>query len=117
MIEGYSEKYARVVAEGAGWGEAGGWGAKEIEGEVRAEIVRLYAEVEGGGVEGREEEVVLLDYLITLKQLLALNAGNDLDYFHRKSKIEAIVEGRPAKTITPDHLAAIVHKLRLFHVI
>jgi hypothetical protein len=50
VIEGYAEKYGKVVAEGAGWGEAGGWGGKEIEGEVRAEIVKLYGEVEGGGV-------------------------------------------------------------------
>lgn len=67
--------------------------------------------------EGKDEEVILLDYFITTKQLLLINAKNDIEYFHKKSKIEAIVEGRPAKTITEDHFEAIVHKLRVFKMI
>ena len=40
-----------------------------------------------------------------------------MEYFHRKSKIEAIVEGKPAKNITQDHFEAIAHKLRVFKMI
>ena len=55
--------------------------------------------VEGEG-KGWEEKIVLLDYLITMKQLLLINEKKDIEYFHQKSQIEAIVEGRPAKSIT-----------------
>lgn len=44
--------------------------------------------------------MIILDYLITLKQLSGLLAKNDMELFHRKSKIEAIVEGAPSKVIT-----------------
>lgn len=47
-----------------------------------------------------QEKVVILDYLITLKQLGNLMQKNDIEIFHGKSKIEAIVEGAPAKNIT-----------------
>jgi hypothetical protein len=70
-----------------------------------------------GEVEGREEKIVLLDYLITMKQLLLINEKKDIEYFHQKSQIEAIVEGRPAKSITEQHLQAIVHKLKVFKMI
>ena len=66
---------------------------------------------------GHDEEIILLDYLITTKQLLLIDAKKDIEYFHRKSKIEAIVEGRPSKNITEDHFEAIVHKLRVFKLI
>jgi hypothetical protein len=46
-----------------------------------------------------------------------INGKKDIDYFHKKSKIEAIVEGRPARNITQDHFDAIVHKLRVFKMI
>lgn len=58
-----------------------------------------------------------MDYLITTKQLILINSKKDIEYFHRKSKIEAIVEGRPAKNITQDHFDAIIHKLRIFKMI
>jgi hypothetical protein len=70
-----------------------------------------------GEVEDREEKIVLLDYLITMKQLLLINEKKDIEYFHQKSQIEAIVEGRPAKSITEQHLQAIVHKLKVFKMI
>lgn len=35
----------------------------------------------------REEKIVLLDYLITMKQLLVINSNKDIEYFHQKSKI------------------------------
>lgn len=37
--------------------------------------------------------------------------------FHGKSKIEAIVEGAPAKVITDDHLRAISAKLKAIKLI
>lgn len=37
--------------------------------------------------------------------------------FHGKSKIEAIVEGAPAKVITDDHLRAITAKLKAIKLI
>jgi len=74
---------------------------KDIEDELDQEILKLYESIRHfGSFEGHDEEVILLDYLITTKQLLLINAKNDMEYFHRKSKIEAIVEGRPAKNIT-----------------
>ena len=68
-------------------------------------------------MEGKDEEVILLDYLITTKQLLLIHSKKDIEYFHKKSKIEAIVEGKPAKNITYDHFEAIVHKLKVFKLI
>lgn len=34
-----------------------------------------------------QEEVIVLDYLVTLRQLLGLLQNNDLEGFHAKSKI------------------------------
>jgi hypothetical protein len=42
-------------------------------------------------VEECKEEVIVLDYLVTLRQLIGLLQGNDLEGFHIKSKIETIV--------------------------
>ena len=61
--------------------------------------------------------MILLDYFITMKQLFVLNGSNDIEYFHKKSKIEAIVEGKPARNITDDHVQAITNKLKLFKII
>ena len=46
------------------------------------------------------DEVILLDYLITLKQLFNLDEKGSLEDFHIKSKIEDIVEGKPTSNIT-----------------
>ena len=80
--------------------------------------MNLYEQIKGfDSFEGNEEKIILLDYLITTKQLILINAKKDIEYFHRRSKIEAIVEGRPAKNITQDHFDAIIHKLRVFKMI
>lgn len=79
--------------------------------------MRLYGEVMVGNVASRDEKIILLDYLITLKQLLTIDSTKDLEYFHQKSQIEAIVEGRPARNITEEHVEAIVNKLRVFKMI
>jgi hypothetical protein len=44
--------------------------------------------------------VIVLDYLVTLRQLIGLLLSNDMEGFHNKSKIEIIVEGSPSKKIT-----------------
>jgi hypothetical protein len=116
VIDQYALKYAQVVnGESAVAYEDALAG---IDGELAAEIGKLYREVLGqADGEGRDERIVLLDYLITMKQLLLINASKDIEYFHNKSQIEAIVEGRPAKSITEQHLQAIVHKLKVFKMI
>ena len=40
-----------------------------------------------------KDEIVILDQLITLKQLHRLNEKHGWDVFQTKSKIESIVEG------------------------
>ena len=59
----------------------------------------------------------MLDYLVTLRQLISLMQNNDLEGFHQKSKIEAIVEGSPSKTITNEHLQAIRNKLKAIKIL
>jgi hypothetical protein len=44
--------------------------------------------------------VIVLDYLITLRQLLLILEDEDIQNFHNKAKIEQIVEGAPSQTIT-----------------
>lgn len=61
--------------------------------------------------------MIILDYLITLRQLAGLLAKEDIELFHTKSKIEAIVEGAPAKVITGEHLRAISAKMSLIKLI
>lgn len=51
-------------------------------------------------LDSSKEKVIILDYLITLRQLVTLLSKDNLELFHTKSKIEAIVEGAPAKVIT-----------------
>jgi hypothetical protein len=59
----------------------------------------------------------VLDYLVTLRQLIGLLLSNDIEGFHNKSKIEMIVEGAPSKNITHDHLNAIRSKLKAIRII
>lgn len=61
--------------------------------------------------------MVVLDYLVTLRQLASLLQSQDLDGFHSRSKIEAIVEGTPAQNITQEHLNAIRAKLKAIKLI
>lgn len=62
-------------------------------------------------------EVILLDYLITCKQLLHILNNSSMSEFHTKAKIEAIVNGKPTKKITNDHIKAIKDKLRAVKLI
>ena len=64
-----------------------------------------------------KENVIILDYLITLKQLVHLVQKYDIEGFHTKSKIEAIVEGSPASHITEEHIRGISSKLKAIKAI
>jgi len=61
--------------------------------------------------------VIVLDYLVTLRQLIGLLQSNDIEGFHNKSKMEIIVEGSPSKAITHEHLNAIRSKLKAIRII
>ena len=86
--------------------------------QLTRNIVSVYNRVEEED-EGRhwKDEVIVLDYLVTMRQLVGLLQGNDLEGFHTKSKIETIVEGAPSKSITQEHLNAIKAKLRAIKII
>lgn len=45
-----------------------------------------------------------------------LNEKATIDEFHRKSKIEDIVEGKPTNNITKEHIAAINTKIRAMKI-
>ena len=48
-------------------------------------------------IESYNKEIVILDYLITSKQLIELfKNGENYERFSRKSRIEEIVEGKTA---------------------
>jgi hypothetical protein len=57
--------------------------------QLTKNILTLFqaVEVEAEDLEEWKEEVIVLDYLITLRQLIAIIQGNDLEGFHLKSKI------------------------------
>ena len=82
-------------------------------------IVNIYERVqdEDHDVSHWKDEVIVLDYLVTLRQLVGLLQNNDMEGFHTKSKIETIVEGSPSKTITQEHLNAIKSKLKAIKII
>jgi hypothetical protein len=55
--------------------------------------------------------------MITCKQLLNIIDHSNLADFHMKSKMEAIVNGKPTKNITEDHIKAIKDKLKSMKII
>jgi hypothetical protein len=63
-----------------------------------------------------QEELILLDFIVTTYQLIELAALKDIGEFHRKSKIEAIVEGNPTR-IGMGHLKAIKEKMMKLQLI
>lgn len=79
---------------------------------LNQQILFLHTVISGRVGSEVKEEVIVLDYLITLRQLLLILEENDLQSFHTKAKMEQIVEGTPAQNITADHILAITHKLR-----
>lgn len=89
MVNQYLIKYEKIINIGdlIPYEQA----SAEIDGELATEIMRLYADVIVGNPASREDKIIILDYLITLKQLLTIDSNKDLEYFHQKSQIEAIV--------------------------
>jgi hypothetical protein len=87
-------------------------GFVEFDRELTAEIKKLFENTKNSKLELVTQKVIILDYLVSLKQLSKLLGKNGVTAFHEKSKIEVIVEGRPAKVITEEHLKVIVGKLK-----
>lgn len=86
--------------------------------QLTKSILGIYERVQGEEEGGYwKDEVIVLDYLVTLRQLVGLLQSNDMEGFHNKSKIETIVEGSPSKTITQEHLNAIRAKLKAIKII
>lgn len=108
----YQEKYQKEIDSGARWE-----GFDVFENQISNEIKKMFQDIKCKDLEECQEKVIILDYLITLRQLSGLLAKNDIEMFHGKSKIEAIVEGAPAKVITDEHLRAISAKLKAIKLI
>jgi len=86
--------------------------------QLTKSILGIYERVQGEEEGGYwKDEVIVLDYLVTLRQLVGLLQSNDMEGFHNKSKIETIVEGSPSKMITQEHLNAIRVKLKAIKII
>ncbi len=80
-------------------------------------MIYIFEQIQEEEIGEWKDEVIVLDYLVTLRQLISLLQGNDMEGFHSKSKIETIVEGSPSKTITVEHLNAIKAKLKAIKII
>lgn len=87
---------------------------ERFQNELQSEIVKMYSFIKTNveDIEMIKEEVIVLDYLVTLRQLVTLLQNNGLEGFHNKSKMEAIVDGAPSKNITREHVRAISAKLK-----
>lgn len=110
IIQQYQKKYEKDI----GYLPSKWDGLRSFDSQLSSEIKKIYDEVKRSDelVGQTQQKVIVLDYLITLKQLTNLLEKNDIEMFHEKSKIEAIVEGAPAKHITPQHVRAISAKLK-----
>jgi predicted transcriptional regulator len=87
---------------------------ERFQSELQTEIIKMYSFIKSHieDMDMIKEEVIVLDYLVTLRQLITLLQNNGLEGFHTKSKMEAIVDGAPSKNITKEHVRAISAKLR-----
>ena len=63
------------------------------------------------------KEIVILDYMITLKQLLELSKEGNLEQFYMKSKIQAIVEADVIDEVSGEHVRMIKNKLKALRII
>ena len=85
---------------------------------LTSEIITLFEEIkEASEPENLLKEIVVLDYLITLKQLLELLKEGNMEEFHGKSKIQAIVEGDVIDSVSCEHVKMIGNKLRALSII
>ena len=62
--------------------------------------------------ENYTQKIIIIDYLITLKQLIDLQERGSIGEFHSGSDIEKIVEGNPVTEIRKEHLKSIMAKLQ-----
>ena len=56
--------------------------------------------------------MIIVDYLITFRQLLDLQEKCSISEFHTSSEIEKIVEGNPIKCIKKEHVKGIIAKFK-----
>jgi hypothetical protein len=64
-----------------------------------------------------KEEIMILDQLITLRQLHKLDEKYGWETFENRSRIESIVEGEPLEYIQKKHILAIRSKLVSLRII
>lgn len=113
IVDQYHKKYEKEIgSDSLKWK-----GFDSFQSDLASQIKTMFSEVKETELESNKEKVIILDYLITLKQLAGLLAKDDIELFHSKSKIEAIVEGAPAKVITGEHVRAISAKMRAIKLI
>ena len=55
--------------------------------------------------------------MITLSQLLEIMSSQNLNEFHTKSKIQAIVDGEPLEEVTAEHVKMIKNKLKALRIL
>lgn len=90
---------------------------EELRELINHQIIFLYGRVESQNPGDVKEEVIVLDYLITLRQLLCILAEDNIQTFHGKSKMEQIVEGSPSQNISVEHISAITAKLKTLQML
>lgn len=59
----------------------------------------------------------MLDYLTTLVQLMQILKEANLESFHSKSKIQAIVDGEVISEVSSEHIRMIGNKLQALGII
>lgn len=55
--------------------------------------------------------------MITLSQLLEIMAQQNINDFHTKSKIQAIVDGEPLEEVSMEHVKLIKNKLKALKIL
>lgn len=83
IVHQYQEKYEKEL----GSIEAHWKGFDIFETELSTEIKKIFQDVKALDLEQCQQKVIILDYLITLRQLCNLLSKNDIEVFHAKSKI------------------------------
>lgn len=83
IVSQYQEKYEKEL----GSIEAHWKGFDIFETELSTEIKKIFQDVKASDLEDCQQKVIILDYLITLRQLSNLLSKNDIEIFHGKSKI------------------------------
>ena len=82
IVDQYQKKYEKEINSYGKWN-----GYEGFQNELAEQIKSMFYDVKENDIEGSKEKVIILDYLITLRQLLGLLAKEDVQLFHNKSKI------------------------------